>query len=64
MRLFIITTLLTLLIIVSIVFLTLKLSGGINWSWWLVLSPAIILTSIVAIFGLFLWLVSVFLVVQ
>lgn len=33
--------------LLTIVFITLKLTGTINWSWWLVLSPLWISASIV-----------------
>lgn len=39
--------------VLTIVFIVLKLMGIINWSWWLVLLPEII----VIVFGVF-WLVT------
>jgi len=35
--------------LLTIVFITLKLLGTINWSWWWVLSPMLISTSIILI---------------
>lgn len=43
--------------VLTIVFVVLKLCGAIDWSWWLVLLPLIILGGILALVGLLtLWL--------
>lgn len=48
-----------------LVFLTLKLTGVINWSWWLILLPAFIIDAlIVAVFGIVLFVGLIWLVIQ
>lgn len=42
--------------LLTIVFIVLKLTGVISWSWWLVLLPTLIPTGIVVLFVI-LWLV-------
>ena len=47
--------------LLTIVFITLKLTKVIDWSWWLVLSPAIFITTlitllIVAVIAITIWL--------
>ncbi len=36
--------------LLTIVFITLKLTGVINWSWWLVLSPVIAIAALIFLF--------------
>lgn len=36
--------------LLTIVFITLKLTGFINWSWWWVLSPSLISIALVLLF--------------
>ena len=43
--------------LLTIVFITLKLTGFINWSWWFVLSPLIICTSL--IIAVLIWLIII-----
>jgi ATP/ADP translocase len=38
--------------LLTIVFVTLKLIGKIDWSWWLVLSPSLLIVAIVLFFVL------------
>ena len=40
--------------VLLVVFIVLKLTGNIDWSWWWVLSPAWICLLIWAVFGIFL----------
>lgn len=44
--------------ILQLIFITLKLTGFINWSWWWVLSPLLIGTgvAIVALLVMLVWL--------
>ena len=44
--------------LLTIVFVTLKLIGKIDWSWWWVLSPVLITVGLVLFFCL-LWLIGV-----
>lgn len=45
--------------ILTLVFITLKLLGKIDWSWWWVLSPVLIPTVLVALFLAFVLLMVV-----
>lgn len=46
--------------VLTIVFVVLKLTNVITWSWWLVLLPAILSFSLYAIIGLVkLWMVLI-----
>lgn len=38
--------------VLSIVFIVLKLTHVINWSWWLVLSPSLLSVAIVIVYGI------------
>jgi len=56
---------LSLSLIIFVVFLTLKLSGVINWSWWWVISPlwipfalVLVVIGIVSIFALIAILIN------
>ena len=40
------------LTIIFMVFVTLKLSGGITWSWWWVLSPMLVMLAVCIIAGI------------
>lgn len=44
--------------LLTIVFITLKLTGYINWSWWWVLSPAIfcVIVWLLVVIGVFVYL--------
>lgn len=44
--------------ILTIVFIVLKLTGVINWSWWLVLLPLWIWAAVFVIMLLVVWLMS------
>ena len=45
--------------LLTIVFITLKLTGFIDWSWWWVLSPIWITVAIlIAVLGFFAWLIN------
>ncbi len=44
--------------VVFVVFLTLKLAGVIDWSWWWVFSPLLLPFAIVAVVWLFLGVVG------
>jgi ATP/ADP translocase len=44
--------------LLTIVFVTLKLIGKIDWSWWWVLSPILITVGLVLFFCL-LWLIGI-----
>lgn len=47
--------------LLTIVFITLKLTGYIDWSWWWVLSPIWLgLAIIIAIIGIFVLIILVF----
>lgn len=46
--------------LLTIVFIVLKLTGVISWSWWLVLLPTLIPTGIVLLLAI-LWLIMVLL---
>ena len=39
--------------VIQIVFLILKLTGLVNWSWWLVLAPSWI--NIILVIGILIW---------
>ncbi len=42
--------------LLTILFIALKLTGQVNWSWWWVLSPVwITIVLVILIFGLILW---------
>jgi hypothetical protein len=45
--------------LLTVLFIGLKLTGHITWSWWWVLSPIIISTSIVILFILTLLIVAI-----
>lgn len=38
--------------VLTIVFVVLKLTHVINWSWWLVLSPSLLSVAIVIVYGI------------
>jgi hypothetical protein len=44
--------------LLTIVFITLKLIGKIDWSWWWVLSPLLAIVAII-LFLVLLWLIAV-----
>lgn len=44
--------------LLTIVFITLKLTGYINWSWWFVLSPILTLPAILLIIVLLVFIVA------
>lgn len=44
--------------LLTVLFIGLKLTGYINWSWWWVLSPVWIMASIVVIFVLIFLIVA------
>ena len=44
----------------TLIFVILKISGGLIWSWWYVLMPLIIGTGIAIVFVLLLCLVVIF----
>jgi hypothetical protein len=64
MKLLILLTPLILLAVVSVVFLTLKLSGAVTWSWWCALAPVLIILVIAIIIAILLLLASKFAIVQ
>lgn len=45
--------------LLAIVFITLKLIGYINWSWWWVLSPLWLPFSVIVSFGVFVFIIMV-----
>ncbi len=46
--------------LLTIVFITLKLTGHIAWSWWLVLSPIWVTSSIVLLIAISLLIIAVY----
>jgi len=46
--------------LLGIVFIVLKLTGVINWSWWWVLAPFWIPISIIIILFMIVWLIEYF----
>lgn len=44
--------------VLTIVFIVLKLTHVINWSWWLVLSPSLLSVAIVVIYGIVFAVIS------
>lgn len=44
--------------LLTIVFIVLKLTHVINWSWWLVLSPSLLSVAIVVIYGIVFAVIS------
>lgn len=49
-----------LLEILTIVFIVLKLTGIIAWSWWLVLLPSIITLILIVLWFVFVFILSLF----
>lgn len=44
--------------ILTLIFIFLKLSGKINWSWWLVLSPTLVPIVLFVVVFSFVWLLT------